>query len=92
MNKQETKAAIVIMQAYVDGAEIEYAKRSISGVGKGNDWDSHQYRPNFDWHIYEYRVKPKPRDFWIAEGTQKYNQRAHMPAGSTGIKVREVIE
>ena len=56
MNREETKKAIEVMQAYVDGEQIE-AKQ------EGSDW-----RPSFpiwDWGPNDYRVKPKPIECWV---------------------------
>ena len=74
MNREETKQAIKVMQAYVDGAEIEYSARTIPGVGHGVVWGSHDHGPNFDWHHYEYRIKPVPCEGWV----EKYRIHAHI--------------
>ncbi len=84
MNREDIKKAIAVMQAYVDGEEIEYAKRGIPGVGTACSWDSHDYTPNFDWHNYDYRIKPKPREVWVSN--QSFSQ-----AGAQWHNV-EVIE
>jgi hypothetical protein len=51
MDKEQTKAAIAVMQAYVDGADI------ISDAGVALTY------PHWDWHgnVSTYRVKPDPK-------------------------------
>lgn len=53
MTREETKKCIEIMQAYVDGEEIEVL-RSLD-----SDWEKTSY-PQWDWDSYTYRIKPKP--------------------------------
>lgn len=54
MTKQQTQEAIKIMQAYVDGASIEY--RSTGAVS----WHI-ATGPTWDWYDSNYRiVKPRP--------------------------------
>ena len=60
MNRDETKKAIEVMQAYVDGAEPE--QKSYSG-NYGGPIDPQW---NWDGHVNMYRIKPKPREFWIS--------------------------
>jgi hypothetical protein len=55
MTREETKKCIEIMQAYVDGADIEY--KSNLGVGWNNDAP-----PQWDWYDVEYRIKKKKKD------------------------------
>ena len=95
MDREKTKAAIAVMQAYVDGEEIEYAKRDIPGVGTACSWDSHGYTPNFDWHNYDYRIKPKPREFWVRIDhgiAMQISSDSDKQERDGWIKVREVIE
>lgn len=102
MNREETKQAISVLQAYVDGAEIECKDRR-SQQGFENRWD--QCTPceyliwNFETH--EYRIKPKPREFWITESgignatAHRIEQAAidwSISKDSEIIKVREVID
>lgn len=49
MNREQTKQAIAVMQAYTDGAEIEFREPS----GKWHDCE-----PSWDWQRFDYRVKP----------------------------------
>ena len=57
MNREETIAAIKVMQAFVDGAEIEVSPRhSDEWVASGPDWS---------WKVCDYRIKPKPLELWV---------------------------
>ena len=50
MNIEQTKEAIRIMQAYVDGKEVEF-----KWMSKG--WNSND-KPEWNWSAYDYRIKP----------------------------------
>lgn len=47
---------IAVMQAFADGKEIEFTPNSSCGV-----WTSCK-DPNWDWPMYDYRIKEKPKD------------------------------
>ncbi len=53
MNIEQTKEAIRIMQAFVDGKEVEWRYRVIEG------WDTTN-NPSWDWVACIYRIKPTP--------------------------------
>ena len=96
MNREDTKKAIEVMQAYVDGAEI-----AVRYFGFCND--APDAEPLFNWDAAEYRIKPKPREFWINlyrndghsfmvhTSEEEAKRRADTDLKKT-IKVREVIE
>lgn len=50
MNPEQTKEAIRVMQAYVDGKEVEYKWGLM-------DWNSID-KPEWNWSAYDYRIKP----------------------------------
>lgn len=50
MNIEQTKEAIRVMQAYVDGKEVEFKWMS-------KDWNS-TVPPEWNWSAYDYRIKP----------------------------------
>ncbi len=63
MNKEDTKAAIAVMQAYVDGEEIEYRlKNGGWRLACGCAWA---------WDVASYRVKHTPREIWLNEYSEK---------------------
>ena len=58
MTRNETRAAILIMEAYLDGYEIQHRMKkcdSRSGL-KPDWWDTDA--PWWDFDSYEYRIKP----------------------------------
>ena len=54
MTREETKKCIEVMQAYVDGKEIE--RRWVAE--REEEWRSVE-TPNWFWNTHDYRVKPK---------------------------------
>lgn len=50
MNVEQTIEAIRVMQAYVDGKEVEFKWGSM-------DWNSTD-KPEWNWSAYDYRIKP----------------------------------
>ena len=50
MTREQTIEAIRIMQAFVDGKEVEFKWMS-------KDWDSTD-KPEWNWSAYDYRIKP----------------------------------
>lgn len=61
MNREEARKAAEVMIAYADGEEIEFS-------GNDKDWElcilTYDVYPNFDWHMFKYRIKPKPLECW----------------------------
>ena len=96
MNREETKKAIEVMQAYVDGAEIE----NISAdTGRSNYWLTGYPSWQWDGDSTTYRIKPKLREFWagLDENGRAVGITPAINSGSipsywkTAIKVREVL-
>lgn len=96
--KEEIKKRIEIMQAWVDGAEIE-----TSFIG-GDEW-SVKTCPSFDsFNSLKYRIKPKPREVWVNEyndGIQAFSLKSHAKTYAkveshrlvkAAVKYREVVE
>src|SRR5579872_84358 len=48
-----TKDKIAVMQAYLDGKEIEFK------TPDDPDWRKHEIEPQWDWSNNDYRIKPK---------------------------------
>jgi len=57
MNKEQTLEAIKVMQAYVDGEDIEYLDQH------GNWVPTHE--PDWNWIDFLYLIKPKPVEFKV---------------------------
>lgn len=63
MNTEETKEAIKVMQAFVDGDDIQY----FSCCG---EW-LRVIEPLWDFHLTKYRIKPESKVIWIDEYCQR---------------------
>lgn len=50
-NKEKTKEYIKVMQAYVDGAEIDVK------IKNGENWVDVGASPSWDWGTFDYRIK-----------------------------------
>lgn len=88
MNLEETKRAIEVMQAYVDGETVEACVRGTSlwiRMSPNIDWA-------WNWHQNEYRIKPKPREWLINLDTKMVGIEVKGPQNVPlhVIRVREV--
>ena len=103
MNKDSKELArhIDAMLAFQNGKDMEYCKLEPHGY----EWTT--LRKNgtlsFNWQTYDYRIKPKPREFWlnlyrndghsfVVHKSEETAKRAADPDLKKTIKVREVIE
>ena len=60
MTREQTIEAIRVMQAYVDGKEVEFKWGSM-------DWNSTD-KPEWNWSAYDYRIKPTAKLLpWTAD-------------------------
>jgi hypothetical protein len=57
MDTASTKAKIAVMQAYVEGEQIQ--ARALNGAWHDVDI------AGWDWGTWDYRVKPEPREWWL---------------------------
>ena len=57
-----TKDMIKIMQAYLDGESIERANNATN-----YKWVPTNGTPAWEWHSFNYRIKPKPKELWVNE-------------------------
>ena len=96
MNRERARELLPVMQAFADGAEIQFRSR----VEKSK-WSDSTY-PNWDAG-FKYRIKPKPQEFWMAHCGDEKNRRNVQPiedgrdfacfeSSDLWIKVRKVIE
>lgn len=101
MDKKEVQEAIKLMQAWLDGEEIQYrTRRDVNQDWQGYEPD--ECRPSWNWHVFEYRAKPMPLEVWLvltADGaTYTYfdSNSARLSAatkfGSTITRLREVTD
>ena len=57
MNRQQAKDLLPIIQAFIDGKEIQYRTTDIEERDGFEDWEV-THNPTFNTHLYEYRIKP----------------------------------
>lgn len=62
MNVEETKAAIAVMQAFVDGEEIEYDPKD-DPTEAGDSWFG-VANPVWNWDKRTYRIKKEPQTLY----------------------------
>lgn len=67
--REETKKMIEVMQAFVDGKEIE------STYGFGDDYWYDEKSPNWDWCVHEYRIKEHKPKFKVGDYVRILNGR-----------------
>jgi hypothetical protein len=97
VNIEETKKAIEVMQAFVDGKVVQ---ADIHGrwldIGPPNSM-------YWDFTRYNYRIKPEPKEIWVNEYENGYDDflyhdketaesRAAPYALRKAVRYREVIE
>jgi hypothetical protein len=93
LNIEETKKAIEVMQAFVDGKAIQ----CYSGFG----WEPIK-EPFWRWGSVNYRIKPEPKEIWVNEYSDGSNYgydcrdnaiaAARDDAARKAVRYREVIE
>ncbi len=54
MTREETADCIKVMQAYVEGKQIQYVDSETE------DWTDIE-SPTWNWDLYDYRIMPKPQ-------------------------------
>ena len=96
MDRKRAKEIWEMVKAYGDGEQLQYRKSPCKSYPDDEFCDMPSNEAvcmTFPAYDYEYRIKPKPREFWINVDTQKI--RDPIPGSYIGlgwIKVREVIE
>ena len=62
MNRAETQEAIKVMQAFVDGIEVEFHGQQGSWTPVPSDDCT---IPTWNFASVKYRIKPKPLEVWV---------------------------
>ena len=93
MNREDTKKAIAVMQAYVDGEEIEWRDHVYSDA----PWKPVKGEPLWAFEHNEYRVRSNPREFWVVprkDATGFFLTEDEYQSGEWvgAIKVREITD
>jgi hypothetical protein len=64
MTREKAREAAAVMQAYVDGEEVQYSPKQ----GKGSSFWTTTDKPLWNWEHYDYRIKPaKTLRPWTAD-------------------------
>lgn len=97
MNIEETKEAIKVMQAFVDGKIVQYKQPALDCW-----YDLVDINPIWNWGCVNYRIKPEPKEIWVNEydgcwgivhGTkEEAKNRADRDATRKAVRYREVME
>ena len=93
MNREETREAIDVMLDWLNGGELE--ERELGDMDA--TWTSYEESDDalFNFELYEYRSKPKPREFWIDLTDGKFIEAGkgskYWGEENDVIKVREVL-
>ena len=90
MNIEKTKKAIDVMQAFVDGKDIQYRPIDAS------DWRVYRHtnpparicHVTWSWSDYDYRVKPEPITCWITVLNDHLASTVHMDEESARACVK----
>ena len=90
MNREDTKKAIEVMQAFIDGGEVE------ARINNNHEWVTLKSAdPAWGWSESDYRIKPQePREFWMypVPGGFHVGMDGQTAKDYSGvIKVREVL-
>lgn len=64
MTREQAKELLPLIQAYADGAEVQYNH----GTESNPQWTDIKL-PVFTDYPSDYRIKPKPREFWLVQNT-----------------------
>ena len=93
MNREQVKKLLPVFKAFSEGKDVQF--RNPEGrVNSG--WINDDEMNHFE--IYEYRIKPEPREFWVAlnsNGSIFYCSHDFNDSNDETvetIKVREVLD
>lgn len=83
-----TKEMIAVMQAFVDGKDVQ-CKLKSDEVWEGGEWFS------WDWRAYVYRVKPEPNVVYVNEYTNNisvYRCKENAENMATSSVIRKAVK
>ena len=75
MTKDQTKAAAEVMLAWVEGKPVQYR-----ALGNTVWHDIYTTESSWAWHLFEYRIKPEPREWWMRQ-----HGESRQPCTSCGL-------
>jgi len=90
LNRERAKELLPIIEAFANGEDIQARRDAVS------NWLTMHTETAFP-DDFEYRIKPKPREFWIADVSDEFRKvllpgQKDLSADHQYIKVREIIE
>ena len=92
--RETTENAIAVMRHFISGAEVQ-VKYKDPGCDDPVGWMD-AVCPVWDWFECEYRIKPKPREFWLYrdDSDDDYGASYLEPVleWREKLKVREIVE
>lgn len=84
MTREETADCIKVMQAYVEGKQIQYVDSETE------DWTDIE-SPTWNWDLYDYRIMPKPQYRPFKDADECWQEMLkHQPFGWLREKKRNV--
>ena len=93
MDRERAKELLPVITAFAEGKDIEW-RGCPSLRGSDDEWATMPTNPllitTFPADDYEYRIKPKPREWWL-DPTDGEILQQDTPPNSDFIKVREVL-
>ena len=68
MNRDDSEAAANVMLAYASGKPIQIRRRRSNSPPPQalEKWQDVYTSPSWSWEGFEYRIKPEPREVWLA--------------------------
>lgn len=94
MNRERARELLPIIQAFADGKDIQFRQEDDNPEYDGS-WlslpKSEELIMTFPADDYEYRIKPKPREWEIVPSRLALATRRHDEGDIECIRVREVI-
>lgn len=63
MNTSTLAGKIEVMQAALEGKRIQYRPAHLRNQPDNPGW--HTCTPGWNWAMYEFRVEPEPREYWL---------------------------
>lgn len=97
MNRECIKELLPVFEAFANGEDIQFIPNQYNcEIGNEPDWmdlpKDQRVTMTFPCEDYSYRIKPKPREFWInPDGSESIIYEAFDPKDSDFIKVREIL-
>jgi hypothetical protein len=90
MNRDRAKELLPVFTAFSNGEDIEFRHLEPIG-GESEDWMDAFKMTLLDANVFAYRIKPKPREWWMDPDDFEIFDQERKPIPSA-IKVREVTE